>query len=133
MGAGDAPRAMKRHLVPSTGFTAALVAAFAAAAAIVLAASAHAQCTYPNLSDDVAQTFTTTPTFARFAQSSGRWAAAAVRSGGSANWDVGFSLGTAAFPTCLTLPVVASQQASGIDFVLGDFATQGTGTRYAPI
>jgi hypothetical protein len=109
------------------------VVAIAIAAAAGAATYAHAQCTYPLLGDDFTQTFTTSPTYARFVQSAGRWAAAAVRSSGTANWDVGFSLNTAAFPTCLTAPVVASQQSSGIDFVLGDFAIGGTGTRYAPI
>jgi hypothetical protein len=110
-----------------------LAALTVAVAACAIAAAAHAQCTYPVLTDDVAQTFATTPTYARFTQSAGRWAGAAVRSSGTANWDVGFSTGTMAFPSCLTIPVVASQQSSGVDFVIGDFATQGTGTRYAPI
>lgn len=95
--------------------------------------TARAQCTYPQLSTDVPQAFASTPAIPRFIQSGANWAAVGVKSGGTANWDIGLSLTTAAFPTCVALPVVASQQASGIDFVLGDFATQGTGTRYAPI
>jgi hypothetical protein len=114
-------------------FRLAFASALAGIAFAAAVSPAHAQCTYPVLGDDFTQTFTTSPTYARFVQSAGRWAAAAVRSSGTANWDVGFSLNTAAFPTCLSVPVVASQQVSGIDFVLGDFAVQGTGTRYAPI
>ena len=90
-------------------------------------------CSYPQLTSDVPQAFTGTPTFTRFAQNDGRWAAVAVKSGGSANWDVGLSTNSAPFANCVTFPVVASQQASGIDFVLGDFGAEGTGTYYAPI
>jgi hypothetical protein len=97
------------------------------------AGPAWGQCLYPTLIDDTPQVFATTPQFTRFTQTAGRWAAVAVQSGGSANWDVGISLSSAAFPTCVTLPVVASQQPSGIDFVLGDFAAEGTGLHYAPI
>src|SRR5687767_13522492 len=101
---------------------------------LVLAASpAGSQCSYPVLTDDVPQIFSASPTRARFIQSAGRWAAVAVQSAGTANWDVGISLSTAAFPTCVSVPVIASQQASGVDFVLGDFGAEGTGTRYAPI
>jgi hypothetical protein len=40
---------------------------------------ARSQCSYPVLTDDTPQTFTSTPAFARFTQSAGRWAAAGVR------------------------------------------------------
>src|SRR5688572_33375590 len=118
-----------------------LVPVFAAGAALVAlvllgplaAGPAWAQCVYPTLTDDTPQVFATSPQFTRFTQSAGRWAAVAVQSAGTANWDVGISLSTAAFPTCVSVPVIASQQASGVDFVLGDFGAEGTGTRYAPI
>ena len=118
-----------------------LVPVFAAGAALVAlvllgplaAGPAWAQCVYPTLTDDTPQVFATSPQFTRFTQSAGRWAAVAVQSGGTANWDVGISLSTAAFPVCVAVPIVASQQTSGIDFVLGDFAAEGTGVRYAPI
>ena len=97
------------------------------------AAPAFAQCSYPNLADDTPQSFATTPQRLRFVQSAARWACVAVQSAPGSNWDIGLSTGTMAFPACLTIPVVTSQQASGVDFVLGDFAAEGTGTRYAPI
>lgn len=117
------------------------VPAFAAGATLVTiallgpgaAGPALAQCVHPTLTDDTPQAFAASPQFTRFTQPAGRWAAVAVQSGGSANWDVGISLSAAAFPGCVTLPVVASQQPSGIDFVLGDFAAEGTGLHYAPI
>src|SRR5262245_27397875 len=110
-----------------------LLIAVSALLACAAVRPATAQCTYPNLTDDTPQAFTTTPQRLRFVQSAGRWAAVAVQSAPAANWDIGLSTGTSAFPTCLTLPVVASQQPSGTDFVLGDFGAEGTGTRYAPI
>ncbi len=111
-----------------------VAAALAFVTAIGAAAPAAGQvCSYPTLVDDTPQAFATNPTIPRFAQSGARWAAVAVKSAGTANWDIGLSLNSAPFAACITLPVVASQQASGVDFVLGDFAAEGTGTRYAPI
>ena len=111
-----------------------LAAAAPAVVAFILAASpAGSQCSYPTLADDTPQVFSSSPQPTRFTQSVGRWAAVAVQSAGTANWDIGISLSTAAFPTCVSLPVIASQQPSGVDFVLGDFAAEGTGTRHAPI
>jgi hypothetical protein len=72
-------------------FRLAFASALAGIAFAAAVSPAHAQCTYPVLGDDFTQTFTTSPTYARFVQSAGRWAAAAVRSSGTANWDVGFS------------------------------------------
>lgn len=104
-------------------------------AVLTLAADgpARAQCSYPQLFADLPQAFSNSPTYPRFNQVDACWAAVAVRSDGAGNWDIGLSITNAPFPTCMTLPVVASQQPSGIDFVLGDFAVQGTGLRYAPV
>ncbi len=44
-------------------------------------------CSYPQLTSDVPQAFAGTPTFTRFVQDDGRWAAVAVRSGGSAELE----------------------------------------------
>lgn len=118
-----------RSLATTVGALAAMLALVGPRAA----APAAAQCTYPTLGDEVAQVFSTSPQIPRFTQSAGRWAAVAVKSGGTANWDIGLSTGSAAFPTCVSFPVVASQQSSGVDFVLGDFAAEGTGVRYAPV
>ncbi len=123
-GAGPPRRPALRRVAAALAFVTAIAAAAPAAGQV---------CSYPTLVDDTPQAFATNPTIPRFAQSGARWAAVAVKSAGTANWDIGLSLSSAPFAACVTLPVVASQQASGIDFVLGDFAAEGTGTRYAPI
>jgi len=108
--------------------------ALAALLALLIGQSATAQtCTYTTLTDDATASFSTTPRLLRFTQADARWAAVAVRSEGTSNWDIGLSLTTAPFAQCVSVPVVASQNLTGIDFVLGDFAAEGTGTRYAPI
>lgn len=108
--------------------------ALAAFFALLACGQATAQvCSYLSLTDDATTTVTSTPRFLRFAQADGRWAAVAVRSEGTSNWDIGLSLSSAPFAGCVTFPVVASQELTGIDFVLGDFGAEGTGTRYAPI
>jgi hypothetical protein len=105
----------------------------ALAVGLALPTMAGAQCTYPTLADGVSQTFSTTPSFPKFTQPVGRWAAIGVRATGAGNWDIGLSLGTSAFPSCVQLPVAASQSVSGVDFVVADFGSEGTGTYYAPI
>jgi len=101
--------------------------------ALVPAPALAQVCSYQTLTDDTPQAFAATPTFTRFNQGAGRWAAVAVKATGAGNWDVGLSANSAPFAACVTFPVVASQQASGVDFVLGDFAAERTGTWYAPI
>lgn len=115
---------------------AATLAAFACGIVLLVLTdprAARAQCTYTTLSDDTPLTFSTTPSFPRFTQATGRWAAVGVKSLGSSNWNIGLSLGTLVFPQCVQIPAEASQEFSGVDFVVADYAIQGTGTRYAPI
>lgn len=98
-----------------------MIAATVIAGSGLCSKHAVAQCTYNLLTSGTSTTVSTTPTFRRFTQGTYYWSAVGIRSAPGDNWDLGVYLGTAASPTCVSLPAKQSLMASGVDFVIGDF------------
>lgn len=66
-----------------------------------------------------------------FAQAPPYWSVVGVRQP-SSDWDIGAYSGVGAgpYPACLTTILASSTQASGTDFIIGDFNQNPTGTYY---
>ena len=98
------------------------------------AVAAHAQCTYTSLLGGAAATATGgvgTNTDYQFTQSNVFWTAVGVRPDPGSDWDIGIYQGTTAFPACVATLLGNSTRGSGVDFVVGDFNHNPTGTYYA--
>ena len=103
------------------------------ALAVACAGIAHAQCTYPTLLSGAPATatgVTGTKTTYQFPQSNVFWTAVGVRPDPGSDWDIGIYQSTAAFPTCVATLLGNSTRGSGVDFVIGDFNHNPTGTYY---
>jgi hypothetical protein len=103
------------------------------AIALLLAARpALAVCTYNALTSDVTLPATTNPTLYQFNQATDFWTAVAVRPQAGDDWDLNVYGATAADPTCVTnLLAGSTAPGSALDFVIGDFNHNVTGTYYA--
>jgi hypothetical protein len=109
------------------------VALVMGALAVACAGIAHAQCTYPTLLSGAPATatgVTGTKTTYQFPQSNVFWTAVGVRPDPGSDWDIGIYQSTAAFPTCVATLLGNSTRVSGVDFVIGDFNHNPTGTYY---
>jgi hypothetical protein len=84
-------------------------------------APARSQCTYTSLVSGTSASVSATPQAYSFNQTAQFWTAVGVRSGASTNWNISVFHNTAPSPTCVTDSLSASSQASGVDFVVGDF------------
>ena len=85
------------------------------------AGAARAQCVYLPLASGTPQTVSVTPQPSSFNQSAQFWTAVGVRSSAGSNWNLSVFQSTAAFPTCVSGSLAASNLVSGVDFVVGDF------------
>ena len=110
-----------------------IVALVMSALAAACTGIAHAQCTYPDLLSGAAVTATgatgTKATY-QFTQSNVFWTAVGVRPDPGSDWDIGIYQNTAAYPTCVATLLGNSTRTSGVDFVVGDFNHNPTGTYY---
>lgn len=104
-----------------------------ATVAMACAATAHAQCSYTTLVSGAVATATNgvgTNTDYQFTQSNVFWTAVGVRPDPGSDWDIGIYQSTAAFPTCVATLLGNSIRTTGVDFVMGDFNHNPTGTYY---
>jgi hypothetical protein len=107
-------------------------AAISAIALLLVAQPAFAVCTYNALTSDVTLPATTNPTLYQFNQGSAYWTAVAVRPLPGDDWDISVYGSTAADPTCVTNLLAGSTlPGNTLDFVIGDFNHNTTGTYYA--
>lgn len=102
-------------------------------ASILSPSFASAVCLYPPLTSTVPSSQVDVVANWGFAQTSVYWTAVGVRSAPGSNFDLTLHAETAAEPECVANPQASSTRSSGVDFVVGDFNFNATGTYYARV